>query len=107
MEVVMISHEDDGDSKGSTLRKVVHRQKLKSMFTYDGQTTCLPFFPFFVDFPSLDVVRYQQDWSISSRITSFSPGVMMLKAEGNAFTVIRSHFPPNKKMIQVIQEAML
>lgn len=48
------------------------------LYTYDGQTTCLPFFPFLVDFPSLAELSCTQESSSSSSspITNFSPGVI-------------------------------
>lgn len=65
------------DSNCNILRKGAFEKY--SMFTYDGQTTCLPFFPFFADFPSLAVVSWQQDSSNSTQIIGLNPPAMVPK----------------------------
>lgn len=74
----MMTHcKDSLDSNGNVMREAEFGHYSK--FTYDGQTTCLPFFPFFVDFPSLAVVSCQQQNSNRSKITGLNPAAMVSK----------------------------
>lgn len=70
--------------------------------TYDGQTTCFPFFPFFVDLPSLEEPSCQQHCSSSSPTSSFSPGVIV--ASGHTHTNTHASTTKKKKIAKVLAE---